>query len=69
MVERVRSSIRSSGEPHRNRPGPGTASRALGDTNADATSGVGRWAEDRAFVVALKPVNAGGAKGRRKMKA
>src|SRR5580658_5678002 len=37
--------------------------------NADATSRHGPWSGVRASIVALKPGNAGGAKGRRKMNA
>ena len=36
---------------------------------ADTNSRTGRWAGVRASIVASKPGNAGGAKGRREMKA
>jgi hypothetical protein len=45
----------------------GGVSDARGDTKTDANSRNGHWAGVRASIVAMKPANAGGAKGRREV--
>ena len=57
----------------RTTPEPSRPERSVGrhgrDEAADASSRYGRWTGVRASIVAWKPSNAGGAKGRRKVDA